>query len=569
MFEGAPINFVSTATGHLAFAVTDLQLNALLPIMFQRVYASDRRDEDRGLGAGWSFIFDDRIRLEGDRAVMETGAGARIEFQYDGASGSYRLRRDETGAHQSFTVRDGATITEEIAGLTRTYTRTGDVYRLTQITDAHDNQINIRLDGRGNITRIAGVGGASLTLDWSNGQNARLVSVADNTGRRVHFDHAGGNLRRTFDPAGTEWTYHYANGRLTRAVDPMNRLLLRARYDRAGRATEAGDAVGMNNYEYDSSPISRRTIVTDPAGARTIFEHLEAGAFAAMSDDEGRTARIEYNAANRPVRVSDSLGDEMNLTYDSENRLLRQQGSDGTDKSFAYDERGRLVSTTEAGVRTDFVLDERGQIVGANGTDATRSYRATHNARGQTTSLQSGNRTVNFEYDARGNQTAFTYSDVGRFETERDAAGRAIMERLPSGLTHFNEYDARGFLSGQRDNRGRAVTIERDASGAPVGLVRADGRQMRAVRDAAGRVVQVNVQSWMGVGQISIKEPRHAATMTRIAERMRDYFAVASVQINMTTCAFHLIIGGLMILFAIVLAVMQRQAAAEIERLMR
>ena len=154
------------------------------------------------------------------------------------------------------------------------------------------------------------------------------------------------------------------------------------------------------------------------------------------------------------------------------------------------DARGRLAATTENGARTSFTLDERGRIIAAASADATRGYTATHNARGQTASLRSGNREVAFEYDARGNQTAFTYSDVGRFETERDAAGRSIAEHLPSGLSWFNEYDARGFLLRQRDTRGRAVTIERDASGAPIAFIRADGRRMRAVRDAAGRVIE-------------------------------------------------------------------------------
>ena len=325
MFEGATVNFVSTTTGHLAFAVTDLQLNALLPIMFQRVYSSDRADEDRGLGAGWSFIFDDRIRIEGDRAVMETGAGGRISFANDSASGIFRLQRDEAGIHQSFTLRDGETITEEIAGLTRTYTRIGDIFRLTRIADAHNNQINITFDEGGNIARVAGAGGASLTLEWSQvGANARLISVTDNTGRRVRFDYAGRHLHRVLDPAGAEWTYAYAGGRLTRAVDPMSRLLLRARYDRTGRAVESGDAVGAHAYEYESlSGVSPRTTVSDPLGARAVFEHTEAGALAAISDDEGLMARIEYNSANRPVRVSDSTGGEATFAYGSENRLVR------------------------------------------------------------------------------------------------------------------------------------------------------------------------------------------------------------------------------------------------------
>ena len=61
VLDGARLNFVSTSNGSLAFAVNDLEISGLMPLFFQRVYTSDR-DEDAGLGVGWSFVFDDRIK---------------------------------------------------------------------------------------------------------------------------------------------------------------------------------------------------------------------------------------------------------------------------------------------------------------------------------------------------------------------------------------------------------------------------------------------------------------------------------------------------------------------------
>jgi hypothetical protein len=59
-FDGLRVNFVSAVTGGLAFAVKDLELGGALPILFRRAYDGARRDEDAGLGAGWSLVFDDR-----------------------------------------------------------------------------------------------------------------------------------------------------------------------------------------------------------------------------------------------------------------------------------------------------------------------------------------------------------------------------------------------------------------------------------------------------------------------------------------------------------------------------
>src|SRR6185295_622250 len=103
--------------------------------------------------------------------------------------------------------------------------------------------------------------------------------------------------------------------------------------------------------------------------------------------------------------------------------------------------------------------------------------------------LTSSNREVSFEYDANGNKTAVNYSDAGRFSFELDAAGRVLSTHLPSGLSFFNEYDARDAITRQSDNRGNVVTVQIDASGAPIALIRGDKKQMSVVRDEAGRVI--------------------------------------------------------------------------------
>ena len=490
VLDGARLNFVSTSNGSLAFAVNDLEISGLMPLFFQRVYTSDR-DEDAGLGVGWSFVFDDRIKVEGETATLTTGTGEVIAFRRGGDGKHFVPKAGGPGLHQSFDMADADTINEQAAGLARTYKKLGGAYRLARIADPNDNSIDIHFDDRGNVVRIAN-GGGSLSLNWKEGKYPELLYVADNTGRRVSFRQDGQRLRAVTDPAGAQWSYDYAGGQLTKAADPLGRVLLRVRYDKAGRAVEAGGAAGAYLFDYDSTSdaVSRRTIITDPVGAKTVFTHNEHGALTAIGDEEGQLAGIEYNDANRPVRVSDSLGNETRLTYDSQNRLLRQSSGDGVEKSYTYDERGRISSITDGNTRTEYTLDARGNTMAVRGGDPAASYDATRNARGQLTALASkGGRAVSFEYDASGNETALTYSDAGRFEKEYDAAGRKVAERLPSGLSYAYGYDARGQLTKQSDNRGRSVTLERDASGALVGVAAADGRWVRATRDEAGRIV--------------------------------------------------------------------------------
>ncbi len=489
MFEGFSANLVSTGSGSLGFGLTDLYLPGRMPIVFQRSYVSDR-SEDIGLGVGWSFVFTDRINIETDAATL-TDINGTIAFHRDGQSQRFVLQSDEPGIHQQFEMTDGETIAERIGDATRTFKKIGEAYRLTQIKGPNGINVLITHDAAGKIIRVANDPGGSLTFQWTEGKDIRLSAVVDSAGRRVTFRQDGHRLRSVIDLNGSEWTYDYANGGLSKAVDPLGRVMLRTRYDRSGRVIESGDAVGLTRYDYDfgAASLSRRTAVTDPLGAVTVYEQADRGALAAVKDDEGHSVRVEYNAANRPVRISDSSGQEITLGYDAQNRLLSQSSNGAVDRAYSFGADGRLSSILEGTERTDLTLDGRGQIIAAQSSDPARSYTATYDSRGAITQLKSKNREISYAYDGQGNETALTYSDLGRFSYERDAVGRVSVANLPSGLSFFNEYDARGAFIKQSDNRGNVVTVQRDASGAPIAYIRVDGKQMRAVRDEAGRVI--------------------------------------------------------------------------------
>jgi YD repeat-containing protein len=492
VFEGVNINLVSTATGHLAFAVTDLSLSGAMPIKFQRIYASDRSG-DTGLGIGWSFSYDDRVTIEGKTATLTTGAGSVVAFRRDGASQRFVLKPDDPAPHQSLSITNPDTLLEQGSGLTKTYKRFGQIYRLSQIADANGNKVAIAFDARGNVSSIANDNGGALSLKWSDSKDARLLSITDHTGQQVSYRQDGQRLRAVMDSSGAQLTYDYEAKMLTRAADPAGRVLLRVRYDKARRVVEAGDAVGAFLYQYEpASGVSRRTVVTDPIGVKTSYEHTERGLITALSNDGAGTAWIEYNAANRPVLVSDSNGDETRFTYDAQNRLLRLASSDGTEEAYTYDGQGQISSLTRGGERIDYTRDARGNIIAARSNNPAKSYSVTLNARGQAISARSGSgREITSEYDTEGNEKAFAFSDVGRFQVERDARGRIITENLPSGLTQRYEYDSRGRVKNRSDNRGRSVTLERDASGALTGVVTARGNWIRATRDEVGRIVAV------------------------------------------------------------------------------
>ncbi len=490
--QGVPLNFVSTATGHLAFMINDLSLTGTMPIVFQRFYSSES-SEDQGLGKGWSFAFDDRITIDGGVGTLRTGDGSVIAFRNEGHTGQFVLKTPEPSLHQSFQL-NGDTAIEEVANLKRIYKKLGNEYRLAEISDSNGNHIRISFDDRRNLKRVEGSAGV-LEFEWTDAAHPQLLGVNDSAGRRVSFKYGQQSLRVAVDADGNEWLYDYAQGRLTKALDPLGRVMLRVAYDQIGRVIEAGDGPGVHTYDYDtaSAAVSRRTSVADPFGISTTYEHNKDGALVSV-EEEGRRKLLEitYDASNRAARMLFHDQGDLSFSFDGKSRLARSTLADGSSSAFTYDGRGRVSSTTSKGIRTDFERDARGNIVNATSNDPSQSYRASYDARGRLLAIESAiGRKVTSEYDASGNVTAFSTENTGRIQIERDAAGQIRAERFSSGLSVQYTRNARGLVTRKSDNNG-SLAFERDSSGALIGVVRPDNTWIRATRDHAGRIVALN-----------------------------------------------------------------------------
>lgn len=492
IFDGSAVNFVSTSTGQLAFAINDLTISGSMPTIFQRVYSS-MRQIDSGLGTGWSFIFDDRIEIDGNFATMTCGDGHTAVFNSDGTGRNFNLKVPEPGLHQSFQVTDQKTIIERTAGNTRTYVKLGGSYRLSQIVNANGDHIAINFDSRSNLARIAGSGG-SLALKWSDKKDARLLSVEDSTGRRVVFEQDGHRLREVIDVANSHWSYDYTDERLVRATDPLGRTLVGARYDKSGRAVEVGDAAGSFKFYYDAGSVSARSVVTDPLGVRTVFEHNRLGETISVGEEgEPTLLQIDYNSANRPHHLSGPFSGETNFVFDAQNRLVQSASSEGSSEAYTFDDAGQISSFTKDGVQTQYTRDSRGHIKAAKSSEPNLDYRATYNSGGQLESLASTDgKKIAKQYDAAGRTIALTVNERDRFEMEFDKTGRVSLERYPSGMTVRYERDARGSVTRMSDSSGLSASVERQANGSLERVVKTDGSWIRATRDPAGRIVALN-----------------------------------------------------------------------------
>ena len=486
--KGFPIELVSSSSGELAFTETDLAFKDNPLMVFQRTYVSSR-NEDAGLGRGWSFAYNEGISVNDSSAVLTNSAGDDYTYRRTNAK-HYVLQTSDTTDVKEFNVESGNTISTTNGDVTKVYKRTNGDYYLIQIAVAGGFEVSINRNSNNKIRSISSING-EINLDWSSGNNAKLLAVSDNTGRRISFTQSNGSLQNATTPSG-KWQYEYTGGKLSNAIDPANRIVLRAKYDASGRASEVGDAVGINRlaYEINANNISTRTSFTNSLNQTRTFQHNERGILTGVSDAQGTLLSVQYNEANQPVQATDASGTAI-FEYDAQQRLTRQLLPSGDEKTFEYNGNGKLKATTINGERTEIVRDEANLTesrIRGNG----KNVKSTFNRRGQEIHLQIENGTaVDFEYDGKGRQAAEVYSDKGRFEKTFDAAGRITSKTMPSGFTRNYEYDAGNQLIRQSDNRGRAARVERDASGNLTKIFSSNADWLQISRDEAGRIVQL------------------------------------------------------------------------------
>lgn len=138
---GFQTEFISSSTGELSFAQIDIAFKDNPLLVFQRTYVSGR-NEDFGLGRGWSFAFNDSIILSDDNAVLSTGTGDDFTYRRTGAN-RYALQTPDSTDVKEFNLENSNTISAENGDVIRIYKRTGGEYHLTRITAPDGFEVSI------------------------------------------------------------------------------------------------------------------------------------------------------------------------------------------------------------------------------------------------------------------------------------------------------------------------------------------------------------------------------------------------------------------------------------------
>ncbi|MFJ8938802.1 RHS repeat-associated core domain-containing protein [Streptomyces sp. NPDC102365] len=457
---------INYSTGNLMLTATDFDIAGVgQRLMLARTYNS--LDAPWGkVSQRWWQQYERYLQILDDEVVLYDASGDTLRFA-ENADGAFTTPKGYSKDLKKNT--DGTyTLTQRKSGAKDTYNATGT---LTKVTDRNNGTITVAQHNESSEHK-----GFKLTENRSGRwvdllkTNASQWQAKDNKGRTAVFDlDAAGSLAKTTDTEGKPTAFGYdSSGRINKITTAEGRVTVFT-YDDANRVTSMLRATEFNGsghtgptwtYSYDAtSPTAAGTTkVTDPETHATSYKHNADGEVSEVTDALTHKRSTKFDANHNVDTATDAMGSGStpgNVTdygFDSRNNL----------KTVAMPTGGETVnnwqtiaggdvpkdSTNADNEKTSFTYDTVGNTksvaqTGTGGGNVSYTYNpATPTCGGfegqrcseQTKMSSTKTVTTSFRYDAKGNldtvtppaplgKTTYTYDELGRTETVKDARG--------------------------------------------------------------------------------------------------------------------------------------------------
>jgi RHS repeat-associated protein len=421
---------------------------------------------------------------QGNVVEVREPNGATVRFEYD-ARGLPMRATDALGGTWTWAYDREGHLTEKVTPAGER-TVSGWKKGLLVSTDASSARPTLlEYDTQKNLIRSQAPHGALTEYEYDGHGRVMRVRDARSAITRFRYDVLG-NLLQVESPTGVVQERAYdAQGNLLEVRDGLRHV--RFRYGHFHKTVAKEESGTVLRFAYDTE--GRLTDITNEAGEAFHFTLDDCGRVRAEIGFDGRTRAYERDMLGQVTRIHLPSSRFSEFTYDAAGRPLSVQHSDGTGTEFTYRADGALVRARNESATLRLERDAVGRVVRES----------------------LGDFVVSSRFDNRGKRALLETSLGGRMAVLRDASGTVSSlycggEDLP-GLqrtVHFDR-DALGLESARLAPGGLRVEWRRDGAGRPTGR-----RTVRQLAGGESQSLSARTYEWRGEDQIAAmgEDPR-------------------------------------------------------------
>ncbi|SDW83062.1 RHS repeat-associated core domain-containing protein [Saccharopolyspora shandongensis] len=447
--------------------------------------------------------------------------GAATRREYDEHGNLIKIV-DPLGAVTSYTHDERgnvSTIRDPLGNVRRI--ETDQAGMPVKITDPIGNSRLLERDGFGRVRTATDATGSTTQFGWTvDGRPAWRTLPNGSTARWIHDGE--GNVRTYVDALGQTTETEYTT------------------FDLPIKETRPDGTQLTFGYDTELRLIS----VTNEQGLVWRYEYDPAGNLARELDFNGRTIMYRHDNAGQLTEITNGVGQRTLFTRDPLGNVIERR-TESTIATFRFDPLGRLAEALDEDTQVTFQRDRCGRVLSEtiNGRTVTSTYDAAgrrvqlrtpsglesswrYDAKGQPVTLQTGGRSLEFEYDVAGYETSRKLGNEAVLnqawgpnhelfaQTITGAGNRQIQHRS----YHYRED---GFLIRLDDQLTGNRIFELDQSGR-VAVVHGAGWTERYAYDVAGNVTSA---SWPAADNSpdfeTLGDREYSGTLVRRAGKVR------------------------------------------------
>ncbi|EHG6663814.1 RHS repeat protein [Salmonella enterica subsp. enterica serovar Nigeria] len=459
---------VSMQTGEELLQLDDARLPGVLPLCFSRLYRTSAVGTDCGLGPGWSHSLSHELTFDGDTVVWRDHEGLRVTFPEPQDTRPHLINPlAEAAIYREPNGQDYVLAQASGAGFYH-FRRQKARARLTAISDAYGNRLEVTYDAAGRIAYVCNRNSAlRLAFVYNDSDSTHIYAV---------------QIQR-----------FYLHLRENESAWHPEQTVIQYGYNESGQLVSATNVAGeTEQYLYDDQ---HRIVQRTMAGGAAFYwqwegEGKHSRCIRHWGNFDALDHRYRWDDDSRTTTVITAKGEQRVYQHNAQARLISKTGADGDQTRYEYDDSGNLLAEiSPSGWVTRYDYDALGQKVAEHFPDGrSRTYRWSG---GRICRMEEGLRVWRWQYNDYGD--LLTAINPLRQETHHryNARGQRTETRLPDGTTHCWQWGDEGELLEESRSDGFSRRYEYDALLRVVTVADADRQRTQYHYDKAGRVTEI------------------------------------------------------------------------------